>query len=131
MCISWTRKGSIFLLAYLQRLLLVAWTENGAITYVVDGRWVVGVGCKFAGQPTVGLQSDICSRIAECQNPFHLSHPVTFGKDSSVSITRDTLHVGRSGERYPLEASFSAPLPRFPGPQSASYTMDIGSLSRG
>jgi len=70
----------------------------------------VDVGCNFTGQPTAGVQPDVCSRIADCQIPFHLVHPATLGKVSSVSITRDSLQVGRSGDRYPVEARFSAPL---------------------
>ena len=65
-----------------------AWTETGAITYVVDRRWVVGDGCKFTGQPTAGVHSDVCIRIADCQIPFHLLHAVVLGKDSSVGIAR-------------------------------------------
>ena len=47
----------------MQRLLLTAWIETGANTYVVDRGWGVDDGCKFTGQPAAGVQSDDCSRI--------------------------------------------------------------------
>jgi hypothetical protein len=90
----------------------------------------VGVGCNSTGQPTAGVQSDVCCRLANSQIPFHLVHPVILGKDRSVDITKDSLQVGRSGDRYPVEARFSAPLQTVPGPRPASYKMDNGSLSR-
>jgi len=45
----------------------------------------VGDSCKLTGQPTAEIQSDVCSRIAGCQIPFHLVLPVILGKDSSVA----------------------------------------------
>jgi hypothetical protein len=38
---------------------------------------------------------------------------------------------GRSGDRIPVGAKFSAPVQTGPGAHQASYTMGTGSLSRG
>jgi len=42
----------------------------------------------------------------------------------------DSLRAGRSGDRIPLGARFSAPFQTSPGAHPASYTMGTASLSR-
>ena len=44
---------------------------------------------------------------------------------------RDSLQAGRSGDRIPVAARFSATVQTGPGAHPASYTMGTGSLSRG
>jgi hypothetical protein len=51
------------------------------------------------------------------------------GRDSSVDIT-PTLRAGRSGDRIPAEARFSALVQTGPEAHPASHTMGIGSLAR-
>ena len=41
----------------------------------------------------------------------------------------DSLRVGRSGDRIPTEARFSAPVQTDPGPHLVSCTMGTGSFS--
>ena len=41
----------------------------------------------------------------------------------------DLIRAGRSGERIPVEARFSAPVQTCPGAHPASYTMGTGSVS--
>jgi hypothetical protein len=43
----------------------------------------------------------------------------------------DSLRAGRSGDRIPVEARFSALVQTGPGAHPASHTMGTGSLSRG
>ena len=49
------------------------------------------------------------------------------GRGSSVSIATE-LRAGRSGERIPVTARFSAPVQTAPEPHPASYTMGTGSF---
>ena len=46
-------------------------------------------------------------------------------------VDSDSLRVGRSGNRIPVEARYSAPVQTGPGAHPASYTIGTGSLSRG
>ena len=60
---------------------------------------------------------------------FMISVLQAMGRDSSVGIA--TRYAGRSGDRIPVGARFSAPVQTGPGASPASYTMGTGSLSRG
>ena len=52
------------------------------------------------------------------------------GRDSSVGIAT-TLRAGRSGDRIPVWARFSAPFQIGPGAYPLSYTMGTGSFPVG
>ena len=52
------------------------------------------------------------------------------GPGSSVGIATE-LRAGRSGDRVPVEARFSAPVQTGPGAHPASCTMGTGSFPRG
>jgi hypothetical protein len=47
---------------------------------------------------------------------------------TTISIT-DSLRVGRSGDRIPVLAIFSAPVQTSPGAHPASYTLGTGFIS--
>ena len=51
------------------------------------------------------------------------------GRDSAVGIAT-RYGLDSSGDRFPVEARFSAPVQTGPGIHPASYTMGTGSLSR-
>ena len=55
---------------------------------------------------------------------FHTIYSVYLGRGNSVSI--DSLQAGRSGDRIPVGARFSAPVQTGPGAHAASYTMGTG-----
>jgi len=55
---------------------------------------------------------------------------ISGGRDMLTRYS-DSLRAGRSGERIPVEARFSAPVQTGPGAYPAFYTMGTGSLSRG
>ena len=59
---------------------------------------------------------------------FHLLPMLLCGQGSMYS---DSLRGGRSGDRIPIGARFSAPVQTGPGAHTASYTMVTGSLFRG
>ena len=68
------------------------------------------------------------------QNPnvgiFPLPYTASVGP-AQLSQHRDLLRAGRSGDRIPVTARFSAPVNTGPGAHPASCTMDTGSLSPG
>ena len=61
---------------------------------------------------------------------FHSSTIDAVGRDSVVGIATPP-RAGRSGNRIPVGARFSAPVQACPGAHAASYTVGAGSLSRG
>jgi hypothetical protein len=69
--------------------------------------------------------------ISECTDMEHIKlHNVLYscgGQGSSVSIATE-LQAGRSGDRIPVGARFSAPVQTSPGAHPASCTMGTGSF---
>ena len=59
---------------------------------------------------------------------FSVIYSILFGIAQSVC---DSLRAGRSGDRIPVGARFSAAVQTGPGAHPASYAMGTGSLSRG
>jgi len=57
-------------------------------------------------------------------------YQIKCGPDSSVGITTE-LRAGRSGNRFSVEARFSAPVQTGPGAHPASCTMGTGSFPAG
>ena len=58
---------------------------------------------------------------------YHLILRIYRDRDSSVGIA-DSLQAGRSQDRIPVVARFSAPIQTGPGAHPASYTMGTGSF---
>ena len=74
-----------------------------------------------------------CS-CAACQNKdgsLRFLSPSESSWLSTGMLNSDSLRAGRSGDRIPVGARFSAPIQIGPGFHLASYTMGTGSLSRG
>jgi hypothetical protein len=61
-----------------------------------------------------------------CSHSFHITISLYYRPGSSVGKAR--LRAGRSGDRIPVGARFSAPVQTGPGAHSASCTMDTGSF---
>ena len=65
---------------------------------------------------------------ADISNHFiYILHYCSVVRDGSVGIAT-TLRPGRSGERYPVEARFSAPIQTYPGAHPDYSTMGTGSF---
>ena len=71
-------------------------------------------------------QTDMIKLVVPYRN-FEKAPKIGSGPGSSVSIATE-LWVGRSGDRIPVRARFSAPVQTGPGAHPASYTMGTGSF---
>jgi hypothetical protein len=69
-------------------------------------------------------------QVAFSTNKNNFYYRVPVGRDSSVGIAT-ALWDGRSGDRIPVEARFSAPAQTGPGAHPAFYTMGTGSFPGG
>jgi len=79
------------------------------------------------GAPSLVQQCTLERDLQKCDKPTTLFCVQTCTQERSQYS--DSLRAGRSGDRIPVEARFSAPVHTGPGAHPASYTMGTGSLS--
>jgi len=81
---------------------------------------------------TLGLQGGIFPSAfitkTLCVFSYFLCLPHAQSTSFSSIHPTDSLRAGRSGDRIPVEARFSAPVQTGPGAHPASYTMGTGSF---
>ena len=61
---------------------------------------------------------------------FVIGSHIEFCRPRQLSLYSDSLRAGRSGDRIPVSARFSAPVQTCPGANSSSYTMGTVSFPR-
>jgi hypothetical protein len=99
---------------------------TGLVTVNRYSSSVFNVSMRPKQYDTLGLPDKIMTLYVYIANLFYfLEEPITAGE---VSRYDDCPRAGRSGDRIPVEARFSAPVPTGPEAHQASCTMGTGSF---